>query len=277
MKSSLISFESHDIRKIWHQERWHFSIIDVIEALTESDNPRRYWSDLKIKLREEGLQTELYEKIVQLKMTAPDGKMRETDCADTETMLRIIQSIPSPKAEPFKTWLAKVGYERMQEVSDPEIALNRSRELWQKHGRSEQWIQQRMMWQETRNKLTDYWSDHDVKAGSEFAILTNIIHEEWTGIEVNKHKSLKGLTKTHNLRDHMSEEELLFTALAELSTRRIAESMQTKWLEENKIPAKKWGKIAWDAKKALEQKTGKKVVTGANFLPPSKKRITTIS
>ena len=145
MKSSLISFEAHDIRKIWHQERWYFSVIDVVEALTESDNPRRYWSDLKIKLREEGLQTELYEKIVQLKMTAPDGKMRETDCADTETMLRIIQSIPSPKAEPFKTWLAKVGYERMQEVSDPEIALNRSRELWQKYGRSEQWIQQRMM------------------------------------------------------------------------------------------------------------------------------------
>ncbi len=145
MKSSLISFESHDIRKIWHQERWYFSVIDVVEALTESDNPRRYWSDLKIKLREEGLQTELYEKIVQLKLLASDGKNYMTDCADTETMLRIIQSIPSPKAEPFKTWLAKVGYERMQEVSDPEIALNRSRELWQKHGRSEQWIQQRMM------------------------------------------------------------------------------------------------------------------------------------
>ncbi len=145
MKSSLISFESYNIRKIWHQERWYFSVIDVVEALTEGDNPRRYWSDLKIKLREEGLQNELYEKIVQLKLLALDGKKYATDCADTETMLRIIQSIPSPKAEPFKTWLAKVGYERMQEVSDPEIALNRSRELWQKHGRSEKWIQQRMM------------------------------------------------------------------------------------------------------------------------------------
>lgn len=163
MKTSLVSFESQNIRKIWHDKRWFFSIIDVVDALTESDNSRRYWSDLKIKLREEGFQIELYGKIVQLKLVASDGKKYLTDCADTETLLRIIQSIPSPKAEPFKVWLAKVGYERMQEVSDPEIALNRSRQLWQKHGRSEKWIQQRMTGQETRNKLTDYWSEHYVR------------------------------------------------------------------------------------------------------------------
>ncbi len=273
LKTSLVSFESQNIRKIWHEERWFFSIIDVVEALTDSDRPRKYWNDLKTKLSEEGSQIELSGKIGQLKMEAPDRKMRETDCADTETLLRIIQSIPSPKAEPFKTWLARVGYERMQEVSNPEIALNRSRELWQKHGRSEKWIQQRMTGQETRNKLTDYWSDHGVNEGNEFAILTNIIHEEWTGITIKTHRDIKWLAKTHNLRDHMSEEELLFTALAELSTRRIAESMETQWLEENKIPARKWWKIAHDAKKALEEKTGKKIVTGANFLPPIKKRI----
>lgn len=191
IKTSIVSFESQNIRKIWHEERWFFSIIDVVEALTLSDNARRYWSDLKIKLREEGFQIELYEKIVQLKLTASDGKKYLTDCADTETLLRVIQSIPSPKAEPFKTWLARVGYERMQEVGNPEIALNRSRELWQKHGRSEKWIQQRMTGQETRNKLTDYWSDHGVKVGDEFAILTNIIHEEWTGINVKTHKDIK--------------------------------------------------------------------------------------
>ncbi|MDP2104199.1 MAG: hypothetical protein Q8K26_04745, partial [Candidatus Gracilibacteria bacterium] len=206
----------------------------------------------------------------RLKMKAADGKMRETDCADTEALLRIIQSIPSPKAEPFKIWLAKVGYERLQEVNNPEMALDRSRELWKKHGRSEKWIQQRMTGQETRNKLTDYWSENGVQKGEEFGILTNIIHEEWTGIKVGDHKDLKGLTKSHNLRDHMSEEELLFTALAELSTRRIAESMETVGLAENKVPAKKGGKIARDARIALEEKTGRNVVTRENFLPMKK-------
>lgn len=274
MKTSLVSFESQNIRKIWHEERWFFSVVDVTQALIESvdyQTARKYWNKLAERLREEW--SESVTKCHQLKLVASDGKKYLTDCADTETLLRIIQSIPSPKAEPFKTWLARVGYERMQEVSNPEIALNRSRELWQKHGRSEKWIQQRMTGQETRNKLTDYWSDHGVNEGNEFAILTNIIHEEWTGINVKTHKDIKWLAKTHNLRDHMSEEELLFTALAELSTRRIAESMETQWLEENKIPAKKWWKIAHDARIALEEKTGKRIVTGANFLPPIKKRI----
>ena len=204
-------------------------------------------------------------------MTAPDGKQRKTDSFSTEDLLRIIQSIPSPKAEPFKIWLAKVGYERMQEMTDPERALNRSREYWQKQGRSDKWIQQRMMGQETRNKLTDYWSEHDVKKGDEFAILTNIIHEEWADLSVKDHKNLKGL-KTQNLRDHMTEAELIFTALAELSTRQIADSTNAEGLKQNKVPAKKGGKIAKDARRALEKKTGKSVVTGENFLASGKSK-----
>jgi hypothetical protein len=179
--------------------------------------------------------------------------------------------VPSKKAEPIKMWLAKVGYERMQEMSDPERALNRGREYWQKQGRSEKWIQQRMTGQETRNKLTDYWSKHSVKEGEEFAILTNIIHQEWSDLSIKNHKNLKGL-KTQNLRDHMSEEELIFTTLAELSTRRIAETDRTEGFEENKIPAMKGGKIAKDARIALEEKTGKSVITGKNYLPSQKKK-----
>ena len=183
--------------------------------------------------------------------------------------MRLIQSIPSKKAEPIKLWLAKVGYERMEEMTDPEKALNRSREYWQKQGRSQKWIQQRMTGQETRNKLTDYWAQNGVSRGAEFAILTNIIHQEWSDISITQHKKLKNL-KTQNLRDHMSEEELIFTALAELSTRKIAETEQTKGLEENKIPAIKGGKIAKDARKALEAKTGKSVITGENYLVDNK-------
>ena len=270
MDKHIALFEGYQIRKIWHEERWFFSVVDMVNALSESSSkdPSTYWRTLKWRLKKEWSQ--VVTKCHDLKLIAPDGKKYKTDCADTETLLRLIQSIPSPKAEPFKVWLAKVGYERMQEVSDPEIALNRSRELWKKHGRSEKWIQQRMTSQETRNKLTDYWSDHDVTEGAEFAILTNIIHEEWTGIKVSDHKDLKWLTKSHNLRDHMSEEELLFTALAELSTRRIAENMDARGLEENKIPAKRGGEVAKNARKELESRIGKSVVTGENFLPPKK-------
>ncbi|OGH90707.1 MAG: antirepressor [Candidatus Magasanikbacteria bacterium RIFOXYD12_FULL_33_17] len=270
-KTSLAIFENFKVRRIYDEKKeiWYFSIIDVIEILTNTSIPRRYWSDLKSKLKKEG--SEVYEKIVQLKMTAPDGKQRKTDSFSTEDLLRIIQSIPSPKAEPFKIWLAKVGYERMQEMTDPERALNRSREYWQKQGRSDKWIQQRMMGQETRNKLTDYWSEHDVKKGDEFAILTNIIHEEWADLSVKDHKNLKGL-KTQNLRDHMTEAELIFTALAELSTRQIADSTNAEGLKQNKVPAKKGGKIAKDARRALEKKTGKSVVTGENFLASGKSK-----
>jgi DNA-damage-inducible protein D len=264
-------FESKKVRSEWDakNEIWYFSVIDVIEILTESSIPKRYWSDLKKKLIAEG--SEVYEKIVRLKMQAEDGKMRETDVADTESLLRIIQSIPSPKAEPFKQWLAKVGYERMQEIADPSQSIDRARENWQKIGRSEKWIQQRMTGQETRNKLTDYWKESGVEKRDEFALLTNIIHQEWTGLSVKKHKEIKGL-KSQNLRDHMSEAELIFTALAELSTRQIAETDEAKGLQENATASKKGGKIAKNARIQLEQQTEKKVVTGENFLPPSKEK-----
>lgn len=264
--SNVKLFESKRIRSVWNEkeEKWYFSVIDVIEILSGSSIPKRYWSDLKKKLTTEGSQ--LYEKIVQLKFEASDGKKYATDCLETQDLLRLIQSIPSPKAEPFKQWLAKVGYERMQEIANPEQSIERARENWQKLGRSEKWIQQRMTGQETRNKLTDYWKDNGVKKGDEFALLTNIIHEEWTGLTVKKHKDLKGL-KSQNLRDHMSEAELIFTALAELSTRQIAETEEAKGLQQNAKASKKGGAIAKNARKELESKTGKNVVTGENFLP----------
>ena len=195
--------------------------------------------------------------------------MRETDVAESQVLLRIIQSIPSPKAEPFKQWLAKTGYERMKEIADPGQSLDRARENWQKLGRSEKWIQQRMTGQDTRNKLTDYWKESGVEKSDEFAFLTDIIHTEWAGLSVKQHKSFKGL-KSQNLRDHMSEAELIFTALAELSTRQIAETDKAKGLKQNTIAGKKGGRIAKDARLALENKTGRKVITGENFLSPSK-------
>lgn len=268
--SGIKLFESKKVRSHWDEENeiWYFSIIDVVEILTDSKNPRDYWFKMKIRVKsEDGL--ELSTICRQLKLKATDGKMRETDVADTETLLRIIQSIPSPKAEPFKQWLAKVGYERMQEISDPSQSIDRARENWQKLGRSEKWIQQRMTGQETRNKLTDYWKESGVEKADEFAMLTNIIHQEWTGLKVKKHKDLKGL-KSQNLRDHMSEAELIFTALAELSTRQIAETVEAKGLQENAKASKKGGKIAKDARLRLEEQTGKSVVTGENFLPPVK-------
>lgn len=265
-------FEAKKVRSHYDAEKeiWYFSVIDVIQILTDSTIPKRYWTDLKKKLNNEG--SEAYDKIVQLKMLADDGKNRLTDTADTETLLRLIQSIPSPKAEPFKQWLAKVGYERMQELADPSQSLDRARENWQKLGRSEKWIQQRMTGQETRNKLTDYWKESGVEKKDEFAMLTNIIHQEWTGLSVKNHKEIKGL-KTQNLRDHMTEAELIFTALAELSTRQIAETDEAKGLLENAKASKKGGAIAKNARLALEEKTGKSVVTGENFLPPSQKEL----
>jgi hypothetical protein len=266
--SNIKLFEEKKVRTHWDvdREKWFFSVIDVVEILTDSPRPRKYWNALKTKLTSEG--SELSQFLGQLKMQAEDGKMRETDVADTETLLRIIQSIPSPKAEPFKQWLAKVGYERIQELNDPEQSLDRARKNWQKLGRSEKWIQQRMTGQETRNKLTDYWKDAGIKERDEFALLTNIIHQEWTGLTVNKHKDLKGLD-TQNLRDHMTEAELIFTALAELSTRQIAESDEAKGLRENAKASKKGGAVAKNARLELESKTGKSVVTGENFLPPA--------
>ena len=270
-QNSLAIFEGQKVRRIWNEteEKWYFSIVDIISVLTDSTNPTDYLK--KLRKRDTELANYIGTNCPQVNMVTETGKSRNTLAGNPEHLLRIIQSVPSKKAEPIKLWLAKVGYERMQEMSDPGKALNRSREYWQKMGRSEKWIQQRMMGQEIRNKLTDYWKNNAVKEQDEYAILTNIIHEEWSDLSVKEHKNLKNL-KTQNLRDHMSDAELVFTALAELSTRQIAETMQTKGLEENKVPAKKGGKIAKDARVALEQKTQKKVVTNENFLPPGKSK-----
>lgn len=267
----IIAFQNKKIRRQWDEkeEKWYFSVVDIVAVLTDSVDPKDYWYKMKVRIKsEDGI--ELSTICRQLKLASADGKRYETDCADTEGIFRIIQSIPSPKAEPFKRWLAKVGYERIQEINDPEKALNRSREYWQKFGRSQKWIQQRMMGQEIRNKLTDYWKNNEVKEQDEYAILTNIIHQEWSDLSVKEHKNLKKL-KTENLRDHMTDAELVFTALAELSTRQIAENMQTKGLERNKIPAKKGGRIAKNARLELEQKTGREVVSGENFKLPERK------
>jgi hypothetical protein len=267
-EQALAVFEDYNIRRIFDEasETWFFSVIDVVAALTDSANARDYWFKMKIRVKTEG-GLELSTVCRQLKMRAPDGKMRQTDCAHVEALLRIIQSIPSPRAEPFKHWLARVGYERIQDMNDPARSLDRAREFWQQHGRSEKWIQQRMMGQETRNKLTDYWRDHAVTGEREYAMLTNLIHQQWSGVSVKQHKDLKGL-KSQNLRDHMNEAELIFTALAELSTRQIAESIDATGVAENAEAGRKGGTIAKKARQALEDKTGRSVVTGENFLPP---------
>ncbi|MDR1474693.1 MAG: Bro-N domain-containing protein [Endomicrobium sp.] len=262
---ALAIFEDFKIRRRYDEkaDKWYFSVIDVIQALTNSPRPRKYWNALKTKLKEEG--SELSQNMGQLKMQSADGKFYATDVADPEQLLRLIQSVPSPKAEPFKLWLAKVGYERIQETANPEMSLNRARENWKAHGRSEKWIQQRMTGQETRNKLTDYWQAHDVTKSDDFAVLTNIIHKEWSGLSVKGHKKLKGL-KNQNLRDHMNEAELIFTALAELSTRKAAESTKACGMKENKVASKRGGNIAKQARLQYEEEFGEKVITGKNFL-----------
>jgi len=274
-KNKLAIFEGRNVRRIWDEktETWFFSVIDIVAILTDQvdyNRAKTYWTTLKNRLKNEGSQ--VVTNCDRLKMLAQDGKMRETDVADTETLFRLIQSIPSKKAEPIKLWLAKVGYERVQEMSDPEKALNRSRDYWQKMGRDQKWIQQRMMGQEIRNKLTDYWKDNEVREKEEYAILTNIIHQEWSDLTVKEHKSLKNL-KRENLRDHMTDAELVFMALAELSTRQIAETMQAKGLVENKIPARNGGQVAKNARLELEQKTGKKIVSADNFKNLENKKV----
>ncbi len=266
-------FETQQIRRVYDEqgEVWWFSVIDIIQVLTQQSDhqaARNYWKVLKNRLAKEGSQ--LVTNCHQLKMTASDGKQRLTDAANAETLLRLVQSVPSPKAEPIKLWLAKVGYERMQELADPAQAVDRARSTWQQHGRSEKWIQQRMLGQETRNKLTDYWANHEIKKGQEYAILTNIIHQEWADLDVKAHKDLKGLS-SQNLRNHMSEAELIFTALAELSTRQIAESVEATGMAENSAAAKSGGRIARKARLELEEKTGKKVISADNLKPPPRK------
>ncbi len=273
-ENSLAVFEGKQIRRQYDEQTgvWHFSVVDIIQVLIQQPDfqtARKYWNKLKERLKKEG--SESVTNCHRLKLEAADGKKYLTDVADPETILRLIQSVPSPKAEPIKLWLAKVGYERMQDMADPSRSLDRAREFWQQHGRSEKWIQQRMMGQETRNKLTDYWQQHEITSEKEYAILTNIIHQEWSGVSVKEHKSLKGL-KTQNLRDHMNEAELIFTALAELSTRQIAESVAATGMTENKEAGKKGGGIARKARQELENKTGKPVVTGDNFLPTAEEK-----
>lgn len=275
-EKALAVFENFNIRRTFDEktETWYFSVVDIIAALIQQPDhqaARNYWKVLKNRLKREG--SESVTKCNRLKMEAADGKKYLTDAADPETILRLVQSVPSPKAEPIKLWLARVGYERMQDMADPARSVDRARDFWQQHGRSEKWIQQRMMGQETRNKLTDYWKNHEIKKEEEYAILTNIIHREWADVTVKEHKKIKGL-ETQNLRDHMSEAELIFTALAELSTRQIAESVDATGMAENKVAGKKGGRIARKARLELEAKTGRKVVTGESFLPPVKKRLT---
>lgn len=261
---SIQLFEDQKIRTAWdaEKEEWYFSIIDVISVLTGTANPRRYWSDLKRKLKAEGA-NELYEKIVQLKMLSSDGKRYKTDVANTEQLLRIIQSIPSPKAEPFKAWLAMVGKERIEETIDPEQAIDRALDTYLKKGYSEEWIHQRLLAIRIRNELTDEWKKRGVQKGKDYAILTDEISRAWSGMTTGQYKRLKGLTK-ENLRDNMTDLELVLTMLAEASTTDISKTAKPQTFEENKQVAKRGGKVAGIARQALEAETGKPVITEKN-------------
>lgn len=261
---SIQLFEDQKIRTAWdaEKEEWYFSIIDVISVLTGTANPRRYWSDLKRKLKAEGA-NELYEKIVQLKMLSSDGKRYKTDVANTEQLLRIIQSIPSPKAEPFKAWLAMVGKERIEETIDPEQAIDRALDTYLKKGYSEEWIHQRLLAIRIRNELTDEWKKRGVQKGKEYAILTDESSRAWSGMTTGQYKRLKGLTK-ENLRDNMTDLELVLTMLAEASTTDISKTAKPQTFEENKQVAKRGGKVAGIARQALEAETGKPVITEKN-------------
>lgn len=255
-------FEDQTIRTAWNDdtEEWYFSIVDVVRVLTESKDPTAYWRKLKQRLKAEGNET--VTNCHALKMKAPDGKMRKTDVATTEQLLRIIQSIPSPKAEPFKAWLAMVGRERIEETIDPELAFERAKETYLKKGYSEEWINQRMMAIKVRNTLTDEWKERGVK-GNEYAILTDDIHKAWTGMSTREHKRLKGLKK-ENLRDNMSDMELILTMLAEQTTKEISKSVEPTNLGENRNVARAGGAVAKNAREDVERRTGKPVITSDN-------------
>lgn len=262
-KESIKIFEEKKVRTIWDEEleKWYVSIIDVIEVLTQTQRPRKYWSDLKKKLKLEG--SELSEKIGQFKMRADDGKMRLTDVADTEQLFRLIQSIPSPKAEPFKLWLAKVASERLDEMSDPELSIDRALKQYLELGYSENWINQRLKSIEIRKELTDEWKRVGLKEGQEFALLTDIITKTWADKTTKEYKILKGLKK-ENLRDNMTNTELILNMLAEASTKDISQVVNPKNLQESKKVAAQGGNVAKVARAELEAKTGKKVVTSQN-------------
>ena len=263
--SKIAIFKGKQIRKTIYQGEWYFSIIDVVAVLTESPNPRRYWSNLKIQLSENEGFTQLYSKTVQLKLLAPDGKMRETDTGNTETIFRIIQSIPSSKAEPFKRWLAKVGYERIQEIEDPELAAKRGRAIYKAKGYPDDWIEKRMRGITIREQLTNEWEKRGVQEERQYAILTAEIADATFGLKPSEHKKLKGL-KNQNLRDHMTDLELIFTMLGEASTTEIAVQNDAQGFHQNKKAAREGGEIAGNARKELEQKSGRKVVSNSNYL-----------
>ena len=266
MSDDIKMFEGSQIRYVWDNEReeWYFSIVDVVGSLTESNNPRDYWYRVKKRMSEEE-KSELSTICRQLKLKAPDGKMRLTDVADMQGIFRIIQSVPSPKAEPFKMWLAEVGKERIDEIIDPELTIDRALEGYARKGYSREWINQRLQAIQVRKELTDTWQDHGVKAGNEYAILTNEISKAWSGMTTREYKDFKGLKK-ENLRDNMSTTELILNMLAETATKDIAEATNPQGLEENKQVAQDGGSIAGDARKSIEDRTGKPVITSKNAI-----------
>ena len=266
MSDDIKMFEGSQIRSVWDNEReeWYFSIVDVVGSLTESNNPRDYWYRVKKRMSEEE-KSELSTICRQLKLKAPDGKMRLTDVADMQGIFRIIQSVPSPKAEPFKMWLAEVGKERIDEIIDPELTIDRALEGYACKGYSREWINQRLQAIQVRKELTDTWQDHGVKASNEYAILTNEISKAWSGMTTREYKDFKGLKK-ENLRDNMSTTELILNMLAETATKDIAEATNPQGLEENKQVAQDGGSIAGDARKSIEDRTGKPVITSKNAI-----------
>ena len=266
MSDDVKIFEGTQIRSVWDNEReeCYFSIVDVVGSLTESNNPRDYWYRVKKRMSEEE-KSELSTICRQLKLKAPDGKMRLTDVADMQGIFRIIQSVPSPKAEPFKMWLAEVGKERIDEIIDPELTIDRALEGYARKGYSREWINQRLQAIQVRKELTDTWQDHGVKAGNEYAILMNEISKAWSGMTTREYKDFKGLKK-ENLRDNMSTTELILNMLAETATKDIAEATNPQGLEENKQVAQDGGSIAGDARKSIEDRTGKPVITSKNAI-----------
>ena len=267
MDKALVVFQDRRIRRIWHKDEWYFSVVDAVQALTDSPSPRQYWGVLK------GRESQLLTYCLQLKLPSADGKSYATDCANTKNMFRIIQSIPSPKAEPFKQWLAQVGYERVEEIQDPELTQKRMKEIYKQKGYSNDWIEKRVRGIAVRQELTDEWKERGVEEDKEYAILTNEISKATFGKTVDEYKKLKSLKK-ENLRDHMTDLELIFTMLGEASTTKIARSRNSLGFPENKIAAKKGGKIAGDARKNLELESGDKIITDENYLqqPESQKR-----
>lgn len=275
-ESKIIVFRNQEIRQMLHNNEWYFSVIDVVSTLSATSNARRYWSDLKRQLQENEGFFELYEKIVQLKLLSADGKRYLTDCANTETLFRIIQSIPSPKAEPFKRWLAKVGYDRVQEIEDPELASKRARAIYQAKGYSDTWIEKRMRGIQVREELTEEWKQRSVGAEQEYAILTAEISKATFGMTPTEYRNFKSLKRpTENLRDHMTDLELIFTMLGEASTTEIARKKDAQGFVSNKKAAREGGSIAGNARRALEKKTGTKISTKENFkhLAESKSRM----